>query len=59
MKQITFFLRSESPTLNIPNANKNLENWMPALFEQLNESMEFWGIFDSILINGNYLKNTK
>ena len=41
MKQITFFLRSESPTLNIPNANKNLENWIPALFEQLNESMEF------------------
>ena len=54
------FTNNITQFLNLPGANGKLEIFLPVLFEQLNESKQFWGtFFDNVSINGNYLKNAK
>ena len=50
-----------SHRLNLSRANENSEICMLVLFEQLNESEQFFETLslDNVLINGSYLKNTK
>ena len=61
---ITVSLRQFTKTSNqffyLSRVNKNLEICMPVWFVELNESNQFWGILlDNVLINWDYLKNTK